>query len=277
LTAESNVFRYFLRVLAARHAAAWLDDLASQGRYHFTTGEAHEALGVSLPATRAALRRLKQRGRIADPHRGFHVIVPPEYRRLGCLPAEQFVPQLMEHAGDIYYVSLLSAAELHGAAHHRPQAFQVMLAAHRRPITCGRVRVQFIARRDLARTPVVEKNTPRGRLRVASPEATALELVGYAGHAGGLDNVATVLAELNEVLDASELLEAARLCPIAWVQRLGYLLELLEREELASALADHVRDHAVAVAPLVRSKSTARAPRAARWRLAINARVEPDR
>lgn len=203
--------------------------------------------------------------------------MPPEYRRLGCLPAEQFVPQLMEHLSEIYYVALLSAAEIHGAAHHRPQAFQVMVATNRRPIVCGQVRVQFIARRDLARTPVVEMNTPRGRMRVASPEATALELVGYADQAGGLDNVATVLVDLAEAIDASRLLEAARMCPVAWVQRLGYLLELIEREELASKLVEHLREHAVAVAPLVRSRSTARAPRAKRWKLAVNASVEPDR
>jgi hypothetical protein len=64
---------------------------------------------------------------------------------------------------------------------------------------------------------------------------------------------------------------------VAWVQRLGYLLELIEREELASKLVEYLREHAVAVAPLVRSRSTARAPRAKRWKLAVNARVEPDR
>ena len=37
---------------------------------------------------------------------------------------------------------------------------------------------------------------------VASPEATALELVGYADQCGGLDNVASVLGELSEALDA---------------------------------------------------------------------------
>jgi predicted transcriptional regulator of viral defense system len=232
---------------------------------------------VSLPAVRASLRRLKHRGEIANPHRGFHVIVPPEYRRLGCLPAEQFVPQLMESLSETYYVSLLSAAELHGAAHHRPQAFQVMLAANRKPIVCGQVRVQFIARRDLARTPVVEKNTPRGRMRVASPEATALELLGYADQAGGLDNVASVLVDLVEAIDAPRLLDAARLCPVAWVQRLGYLLELIEREDLASTLDERLRENAVVVAPLVRSSSTTGAPRAKRWKLAVNARVEPDR
>ena len=76
-------------------AAKYILDLAARGRHHFTTAEAVKALGASVPTVRAALRRLKTRGEIADPHRGFHVIVPPEYRRLGCLPADQFVPQLM--------------------------------------------------------------------------------------------------------------------------------------------------------------------------------------
>jgi predicted transcriptional regulator of viral defense system len=228
-------------------------------------------------AVRAALRRLKRRGEIADPHRGFHVIVPPEYRRLGCLPPEQFIPQLMEHLGEVYYVALLSAAELHGAAHHRPQELQVMLAKNRKPIVCGEVRVRFIARRDLARTPVVEMNSPRGRLRVASPEATALELMGYAEQAGGLNNVVSVLADLVDAINAAKLAAAARLCPVAWAQRLGHLLELIGHEELAGALVDHVREHATVVTPLVRSRAVVRAPRAKRWKLALNASVEPDR
>ena len=263
--------------MASGSASSFITDLASRGRYHFTTDEIQKSLRVSLVAVRAALRRLKQRGEIAAPYRGFHVIVPPEYRRLGCLPAEQFVPQLMEHLGEIYYVALLSAAELHGAAHHRPQQFQVMVATNRNPIVCGQVRIEFIARRDLAHTPIVEKNSPRGRLRVASPEATALELVGYADHAGGLDNVASVLVDLAEAIEARKLLEAARLCPTAWVQRLGYVLELLELEDLASTLVDYLDEQEIVVAPLVRSRSTVGAPRVARWKLAINANVEPDR
>ena len=257
-------------------AARYIADLASRGRYHFTTEEAVKALRVSAPAGRAALRRLKAKGEIADPYRGFHVIVPPEYRRLGCLPPEQFVPQLMDHLQEQYYVALLSAAEIHGAAHHRPQRFQVMVAKNRRPIECGEVRVQFVARKNLERTPIVEKNTPRGRMRVASPEATALELVGYEDHCGGLNNVASVLAELVEAIDVAQLIAAARLCPIAWVQRLGYLLDVTDQAHAAEPLIEYVRDHAVVVVPLVPKKPTARATRIERWKLAVNADVEPD-
>jgi predicted transcriptional regulator of viral defense system len=258
------------------HAARYIADLAANGRYHFTTEAARAALDVSVPAARAALRRLKARGEIADPHRGFHVIVPPEYRRLGCLPPEQFVPQLMEHLHEDYYVALLSAAEVHGAAHHRPQRFQVMVRKSRRAITCGEVHIQFVARKDLEQTPVLEKNTPRGTLRVSSPEATALELVGYADECGGLDNVASVISDLAEVLKGPKLIAAATSCPIAWAQRLGYLLDLAEHAELAEPLVQYVRDRALVVAPLVRKKSVARAARVERWKLAINADAKPD-
>jgi predicted transcriptional regulator of viral defense system len=234
------------------------------------------ALGGSVVAVRAALRRASQRGEVASPHRGFFVVVPPEYRRLRCLPPEQFIPHLMKHLEEPYYVALLSAAELHGAAHHRPQRFQVMVPKNRRQIECGEARVQFVARHDLERTPVVEQNTPRGKMRVSSPEATALELVGYADQCGGLDNVASVLSELVESLDPKKLLEAARLCPAVWSQRLGYLLELASRDDLAGVLADHVRAEGAMLAPLVRAKSMKGAPRAERWKLALNASVEAD-
>ena len=257
-------------------ASRYIVDLAARGRHHFTTEEAATALGSSTPAVRAALRRLKAKGAVAQPFRGFNVIVPPEYRRLGCLPADQFVPQLMQHLGEPYYVALLSAAELHGAAHQRPQSFQVMVKANRRPLECGEVRVQFIARKDMESTPVVDRKTPRGFLRVAWPEATALELVGYADQSGGLDNVASVITELAEVLDSDRLIAEAARSPIAWAQRLGYLLDLTDHRDLADKLVSHVSVHAKVVAPLVRSKSRAGAKRDDRWKLAVNASVEAD-
>lgn len=229
-----------------------------------------------MNAVRAALRRLKAKGDIADPHRGFHVIVPPEYRRLGCLPAEQFVPQLMLHLGEPYYMALLSAAELHGAAHHGPQATQVMVQTNRRTITCGSIRIEFVARKDSAQTSVVEINTARGPLRVASPEATALELVGYADRCGGLDNVATLVDELAPVLNASRLVTEATRSPIAWAQRLGYLLDLTHHRDLADRLVSHVEERAEVVAPLVRAVSQRGAMRDLRWKLAVNADVESE-
>ena len=126
--------------------ASYIDRLASAGVYHFTTEKAAAALGSSPIAVRAAIRRSRAKGRLATPFRGFHVIVPPEYRTLACLPAEQFLPQLMEHLGLVYYAGLLSAARLHGAAHQAPMVFQAVVRENRQDIECGSVRVQFVAR-----------------------------------------------------------------------------------------------------------------------------------
>jgi predicted transcriptional regulator of viral defense system len=238
--------------------------------------EAVAALGSSVVATRAALRRLKDKGVVATPYRGFHVIIPPEYRRLGCLPADQFVPELMKHLGQPYYVALLSAARYHGAAHQQPQVCYVMVAKNRPSIACGAVRVRFVARHNVAEIPVARFNTPRGYLAVSSPEATAFDLVGYHKHAGGLDNVATVLAELTDSLSLEDLFEVAKLSPGPWVQRLGYLLERVGAERKAASLARYVERMAKETTPLLPGRTTVGARRDPRWKLHVNVDVESE-
>lgn len=257
-------------------ASGVIDDFASVGRYHFTTTEMREALGVSSAATRLALGRLAKKGLVASPGRGFYVIVPPEYRRVGCLPPDQFVPQLMELRKRPYYVALLSAAEYHGAAHHRPQVFQVAVAGNHRPISCGMVRVSFISRARIAEVPVKSLNTPYGTILLSSPEATAIDLVGYARRAAGWDNVATVLCELAEEIDPDLLYEAARTAPVTWAQRLGYLLELVGGADKALPLKDYVRRNARDATPLIPYVAIDRARRANDWRLLVNAEVESE-
>lgn len=260
-----------------RRASSLITDLAADGRYHFTAAEMRRLLGVSPAAARLALRRLANKGLIASPGRGFYVVLPPEYRRLGCLPAEQFVSALMAHLDRRYYAALLSAAQFHGAAHHRPQTFQVALAGYRRPISCGRVAVSFITRRRLAEVPVQSFNTPRGTIRVSSLEATAVDLVGYQKRVGGLAQAATVIAELAEHIQPDRLAAAAQTAPVSWAQRLGYLLDFVGAAERASALERDVRRRARDTVLLVPGASSdGRPPRNQRWRLHINAEIEVD-
>ncbi len=251
-------------------------EMAAKGQHHFTALQAVQTMGVSLPAARKQLRRLKVRGVVASPYRGFYVIIPPEYARLGCLPAPQFIPQLMDHLAEPYYFGLLSAAERHGAAHQRPQRAQVITRKARRPIDCGFVGVDFIGRGDLEAMPVTQVNTPRGFARYSSPETTALELVGYPDRCGGLSNVATVLSELAEELNQQRLLAAAELSPISWSQRLGYLLERVDEEGLSGPLHSFVQAKARCNALLRRAADPTGAPRSARWQLILNEEVEPD-
>lgn len=250
--------------------------LAASGRYHFVSREIRSALGVSADAAKLALNRLAKQGAIASPARGFYVIVPPEYRSLGCLPADQFIPALMKHLDLSYYVGLLSAAQYHGAAHHRPQEFQVFLAKGRRSIQCGAVRVAFMARKRIMEVPVQSFNTPRGAVLVSTPEATAVDLVGYQHRAGGLDQVATVLSELAERIDPDKLAAAAQLAPIPWAQRLGYLLGQVGIDHKTTPLKAHVRKHARQTAPLLPTAPHIQSRRDKDWKLYVNAQVEAE-
>jgi predicted transcriptional regulator of viral defense system len=254
-------------------ASDYVTELAAQGQYHFTTQDVVEALGDPVLRVRAELRRLKAKGILVDPYRGFHVILPPEHQRLGCPPATDFVPPLMQHLHEPYYVALLSAAELYGAA-PADHLFQVMTRLGRKPIDCGASRVQFLGRKDHDRTPVTDRRVTRGTLRVASPEATALELVGYVNQSGGLRHVSSIVSELADgVLDPDRLVSVAPLSPIVWAQRLGYLLDLTDHRALASALVPVVKELAQDFAPLVRAQPKMGTKRIPRWKLAVNADV----
>ena len=258
------------------NAREFVASLAASGHYQFASREAQSALGISANAAKLALNRLAKQQMIASPARGFYVIVPPEYRSLGCLPADQFIPALMKRIGLSYYAGLLSAAQYHGAAHHRPQEFQVFLAKSRRSIKCGAVRVAFMARKRITEIPVQSFNTPRGTILVSTPEATAVDIVGYQQHAGGLDQVATILFELAERIDPEKLAAAAQFAPVPWAQRLGYLLEHIGIEDKTGPLKAYVRKKARQSAPLLPTVPHEQSRRDKDWKLYINANVEAE-
>jgi len=256
---------------------AFLDSLQSQGRYTFTRAEAARALGLSDAAIKNAFWRLARARRLATPRRGFYVIVPPEHRALGCLPAPWFIHDLMAYLGRPYYVGLLTAAALHGAAHQAPQEFQVVTDQPLPLVEIGRLRLRFVKKAHLADTPTQPVRTPTGDMRVSTPEATAFDLVRYPQHAGSLSNVATVLAELAERLDGVALVRVAEAeGEVAYAQRLGHLLELVRRPEPARSLAEWVAARATRIVPLTPGRPMTGAPRDSRWRLAVNDDVEPD-
>lgn len=231
---------------------AFIANLIAKGYCYFTYAQVKEALGGSDIAVRAALRRLKQKRELAHPLSGFYVIVPPEYRILGCRPADHFIDDLMKFINTTYYVGLLSAAQYHGAAHHRPQQFQVMSNQKRRPITCGRIKIVFVTKKDIQHTPTESFNTSQGTVIVSSPEATAMDLVTYPNRCGGLDNVLTVLTDLVKKLDADKLLQlASNTDEITWVQRLGYLLDLINATHLSDLLLKSLENRRVRARTLI--------------------------
>jgi predicted transcriptional regulator of viral defense system len=216
--------------------AAFIDDLQATGRYTFTDADMRTALSKSDIALDSALRRLKKRARIVAPRRGFFVIVPTEYRAAGAPPPSWFVDDFMCFLGQSYYVALLSAAGLHGASHQQAMTFQVMTDRPTRSATAGRARFEFHMSAAVDRTPIIDMQTETGSMRVSTPEATAFDLVRFAGACGGWSNVGTVLFELAERMDPEMLRSSADVRKTPEIQRLGFLLDRAGHPRLADAL-----------------------------------------
>ena len=104
--------------------ADWIEGLAPSGRYTFSEEDVRKAF-PSMSAT--SLHRAVAKGRVFSPCRGFYVVVPEEYRLWKAVPQEVYLDRMMQYLQRKYYVSLLSAAERHGAAHQAPMGFQVMV------------------------------------------------------------------------------------------------------------------------------------------------------
>lgn len=256
--------------------AEFVDQLQAQGRYVFTRTEVAEQ--SSKIGVQAALRRLKQQDRIVSPRRGFYVIVPLEYRSTGSPPATWFIDDLMRFLAQPYYVGLLSAAAVHGAGHQQPMVFQVITDRPTREIRIGRQRIEFHMNRRIQSLPILEIQTDTGIMRVSTPETTAYDLVRYASSAGHLNNVATVLDELAEKLETENLEKLATCMPVPVVQRLGYLLDLVEERSLADPLASWLSGRRHRPVPLAsgRGLSDQGAKADPRWRVIPNVILEPD-
>jgi len=200
------------------------DALLAAGKHTATTEELLRLTGLGQSALHSGLHRLRQNGSIISPARGLYAVVPAQYRAWGAPPPEWFIDAMMTHLGRDYYIALLTAAAMHGAAHHAPQSFQVITDREVANRVLGRNRLRFYTSHHTLQVAKERRTGPSGYLQVGTRETTALDLVQYAPHSGGLDNVATILIELGE-LDGATLGHIAASRPQAIPRRLGWLIE----------------------------------------------------
>lgn len=85
-------------------------------------------------------------------------------------------------------------------------------------------------------TGIQQRKTDTGFMRISSPALTAFDLLRYRQASGGLDHAASVLNELASEIDPEQLITLAPVFERSVVQRLGYIFDHLEKEELAIVL-----------------------------------------
>ncbi|MGD9152232.1 MAG: type IV toxin-antitoxin system AbiEi family antitoxin [Gammaproteobacteria bacterium] len=258
----------------------YIDFLIAHGKCCFSLDEAEEYLGKKRSLVIKAINHQKKLGRIASPAKGFYVIVSPEYRIYGCLPAEYFIPYLMKYWEQDYYAGLLTAALYHGASHQKPQIFQVITNKKRPVVYCGKIKVVFYLKKWFNNIAFQNFSTSKGILKISTPEQTAIDLFLYSKQSGGINHIATVLAELSEAINSEKLLSLIQKHPYgAWQQRMGYLFDELGEKKLATAVEQNIQaQKRIIYIPLAAmlQKTNKKYKRDKKWKIIINSTIETD-
>lgn len=264
-------------VLHSKRLIDFMESIQSRGKYCFTKQEALGALGISDSTFGNAAQNLIQKFKLMRVRNNFYAIIPPEYRASKGLPPTFFIDHLMKFSEQPYYVGVLSAAALHGAAHQSPQELQVVTNKPLRLLELKNARIRFLSKKRMENTPVETKKTPTGSLQVSTPEATALDLLRYVRFAGHLDNVATVLIELSEVMQAKKLIEVAKADnEFSYAQRLGYLLDRFASTKLTEPLHTWLSKQNPSPVFLRADQRKGVTERDTKWQVLVNTEVDPD-
>lgn len=256
----------------------YIEQLQMRGEYWFSRQAVMQALDMSADTFKVSANRLIKKERIHRIRGDFFVIVPLEHKAVGCLPPNWFIDAYMKSIGLDYYVALLSAAALHGAAHQQPMIFQVMTHERLQPIKAGRLYIQFHYRNKIVQESIETVKTPTSLMNVSNPTMTICDLAKYLDAAGQIHNVATIIKELQDKISMEKLLQHANAgdVPVAVIQRLGYLFEYLALNLDLEALAAFVQSKQPHYRVLVIGDTSQVIEKNKRWRILVNEHVEPD-
>ena len=260
--------------MRATESADWL---LSRGTRAVTVAQLSDLLGVPQDQVRRRLHAPATRHEWVQPARGLWMPVPPEYRTWGAPPGIELIDAVMRHLDVRYYVGWLSAAAIHGAAHHAPQVFQVAVSRHVRDRTVGRTRFRFVQRPSAMDLPTIARSTRSGSARVSTAETTVLDLATDPDLAGGIDNSATVIIELadDRAFDVTALAAIAARFPAASGRRVGYVLERFAGRDDLTPLHEATAERSPSPSRLDPTRPAA-GPVDERWSLYLNRDLEPD-
>ena len=257
----------------------FIEDKQRYGYYYFTLEDVKNSFESSELAVRKALLRHSAKGRIHSVHKGFYVIITPEYYGMGMLPVVMFINDLMNYLKRPYYLGLLSAAALYGAAHQKPQeSFVITTGTPLRPTLAKKIKINYSIKSQFPEFGIEEKKSVTGYFKVSGPELTAIDLIQFEHRIGGLNRAATVLTELAEVLNKTALKKIAmEYASIASIQRLGFILDkILQQPQLADSLKQALKGKKLYRVPLKASGKRVGFLVDDSWNIIINTEIESD-
>jgi predicted transcriptional regulator of viral defense system len=256
--------------------ARLVEEFQKKATYVFRQEEIEKRIQGSHEGIRKALIRLIKKKQILRLHNGLFLIVPLEYQMIGAPPPVWYIDTLMNYLSLPYYIGLLTASSLQGAAHQQPAEFQIMTTKQIRSLRIGRTILKFFNSKQLVNIKIQKMKSETGYFNISSPEITAYDLIKYVKAAGSLHNAATVLAELSNKIDPIQLEKAASLYDFPTLQRVGYLLERFGEKAVTDHLFTFISSKKVRYIPLRPGRSIKNCKKDPRWHLIVNEEVEID-
>lgn len=262
--------------------SSWIIDRLASGAYSFDIDLLKNELKDKTPVSiKRSLARLTDQKKIISIHKGFYIIIPPAYKNMGVLPPVMFVDELMKYLKRPYYISLLSAAALHGAAHQQPQSHYICTnLPSLRSTNKNGISIEYISKRKFREYHIIQKKTETGYVNVSDPLLTCIDLINYKKSVGGLNRASTIINELSDEVNIlnmdSTIFELAQKADL---QRLGYLWEYeLEQNDLADHLFGiyNNRTEKLRSYKLINSKPTNHNSQKNRWKINVNTTIEID-
>lgn len=260
---------------------SWIEKQQSWGKYTFSLNQIKQEFPeISEAAILLALSRLSKKNRIVSIYKSFYLIVPPEYSAKGILPPVQFIDDLMSFIDKPYYVGLLSAAALHGAAHQQPQEYFVVTSTKQISTQKRGIKINYFTKKKIPDNLLDKIKTETGYVKVSTPELTAADLVYYQNRVGGINRVCSVINELSEEIKPGKLTrDFIETLSVTTIQRLGYLFErIVNQPELAKKLYHLALNQKIKfyMQPLKPGGNRTGFKNDKKWKIIMNTEVEID-
>ncbi|MCI1733412.1 MAG: type IV toxin-antitoxin system AbiEi family antitoxin [Bacteroidales bacterium] len=206
----------------------WVRNREVHGIPAFSFGElriAFEEMDYQL--LQNELYRLSKQKIIENVYKRFYVVVPPQYALSEMVPPVYYINQLMNYIDKPYYVSLLSAAEIFGAAHQKPQKYFVTTIFPKTNVSKSKNKMLVWNFRNRIKSELlVSRNSETGEVLYSNAELTSVDIVQYAKKIGGLSRAATILSELSEAVNYGKNFEELfHTTTTPTIQRLGFILD----------------------------------------------------
>ena len=244
--------------------------LYDSGRTTFTTADAAQITGLTVPLASSLLHKAQKRGLVSRLKRGLFVIVPPE---LGSSVEYAGNPYLIARylvAVMPYFLSHASAMELHRMV-TQPQLVIFVSSTKRIPrqtLHGTQFRFLLLKNEDFFGN-TIHWVTKQESVEISDLERTILDGLRHPEYCGGITDVAKGLWMRHADVSVAKLLDyAKRLHVGAVLRRLGYLLELFSLA--AEADLRFLRERLTATYVPLDPSLPREGSHTAKWRLQLN-------